>query len=110
MNSYLIKIYQKNQVTEITAQKGENLREVLLKNGISPYGKLSATLNCGGRGLCATCGITFISQAPQAEHWHDVLAAKYGYPRLSCCISIHQDMQLEIITDKVLWGQLLPGK
>ena len=35
---------------------GSNLRQVLLDQDFSPYTRYTARLNCGGRGLCATCG------------------------------------------------------
>ena len=42
---------------EIEADQGENLRKVLLRHDFSPYTRITSTLNCGGRGLCATCGV-----------------------------------------------------
>lgn len=36
---------------------GVNLRRALLNAGLSPYATVTRQLNCGGRGLCATCGV-----------------------------------------------------
>ncbi|ERG94721.1 hypothetical protein [Haloquadratum walsbyi] len=43
--------------TKITVNNGTILRDTLRDHGFSPYGHLSETLNCGGNGLCATCGV-----------------------------------------------------
>ncbi len=81
---------------------GTVLRRALLDAGLSPYTALTARANCGGRGLCATCGV-FVAPAPTAVHWHDRLAAAWGYPRLSCQIRVADDLAVEI-PPKVVWG------
>jgi ferredoxin len=83
---------------------GTNLREVLLENDYSPYVKLTQKLNCGGRGLCATCGVWVDANEPAPQHWHDRLAKTFGYPRLSCQITIQEDMTVRILGDKWIWG------
>ena len=75
---------------------GAVLREVLLANGISPYTWYTERYNCGGRGLCVTCGVRFAASEPIPEHWHDRLAARFGYPRLSCQITVEEDMTVRI--------------
>ena len=86
---------------------GANLRRVLLDAGLSPYTALTARANCGGRGLCATCGV-WMDPAPPPVHWHDRLAAAWGYPRLSCQITVERDAAAAI-PDKVVWGKRRPG-
>ncbi|MGQ9887181.1 MAG: 2Fe-2S iron-sulfur cluster-binding protein [Aggregatilineales bacterium] len=83
---------------------GANLRQALLAAGISPYTALTRRANCGGRGLCATCGVWIAAGEPPPDHWHDRLAARFGYPRLSCQISVKGDMIVHILTDKWIWG------
>lgn len=82
---------------------GTNLRRALLAAGLSPYADLTDRLNCGGRGLCATCGV-WIDDAPRPGHWHDLLAERFGYPRLSCQITIERDMVVYLIPEKRIWG------
>jgi ferredoxin len=77
---------------------------VLLDHGLSPYAPLTQHLNCGGRGLCATCGVRFEGEAPPPTHWHDRLAARYGYPRLSCQIAVTRDLDVRLLPDKTIWG------
>jgi ferredoxin len=86
-----------------TIQKGENLRAALLRLGFSPYTNLTGTLNCGGNGICATCGVYLYENAPDPQHWHDRLAAKFHYPRLSCQIIAEKDLVVEI-PKKIIWG------
>lgn len=87
--------------------KGDNLRYAMLHAGISPYATLTQTFNCGGRGLCATCGV-WIEDAPLPTHWHDQLAAMFRYPRLSCQIRVEQDMTVRLV-DKWVWGSRKPA-
>ena len=88
--------------TETAVEVGANLREVLLDAGASPYAPATRRLNCGGRGLCATCGVR-VREGPPPEHWHDRLAARFGYPRLSCQVTVEEPMTVELV-DKLVWG------
>jgi hypothetical protein len=38
-------------------------------------------------------------------HWHDVLAERGGYPRLSCQLVIRGDMTIRILMNKIIWGR-----
>lgn len=98
-------IIQDDRQQNIAVQPGANLREVLLAHGFSPYTSFTKIANCGGRGLCATCGVWIEEAEPKPEHWHDRLASRFGYPRLSCQITIQDDMTVRILTDKVIWGE-----
>ncbi|MFO7833104.1 MAG: 2Fe-2S iron-sulfur cluster-binding protein [Halohasta sp.] len=88
--------------TELVVERGRVLRNVLLEAGFSPYSRLTERVNCGGRGLCATCGVRIV-EAVEPAHWHDTLAEQFGYPRLSCQISVDRDLRVELV-DKVVWG------
>ena len=92
----------------LKANKGDNLLQVLKSNQIDVYGSLSAKLNCGGNGLCATCGVYVISGNADISHWHDQLAEKFGYPRLTCQIVLEEDLIIKKPDSKVMWGQLWP--
>jgi len=87
--------------------RGANLRTVLLENNYPVYGKLSNHINCGGRGLCATCGIEILRPEIEPMHWHDKLAKSYRYLRLSCQITVEFDLEIRIEDDKVMWGRRL---
>lgn len=87
----------------LTVPSGTNLRLALLDAGLTPYAELTRRLNCGGRGLCATCGV-WIDDAPHPDHWHDQLAERFGYPRLSCQITVESDMVVHLIPEKRIWG------
>ncbi|MEM1000001.1 MAG: (2Fe-2S)-binding protein [Bacteroidota bacterium] len=83
---------------------GTNLRQALLARGLSPYVRLTRRLNCGGRGICATCGIWIIEGDQAPEHWHDRLAQRFGYPRLSCKVTVDRDLTITPVPDKWIWG------
>ena len=87
---------------ELDVEQGRNLRRVLLDAGLSPNAPATRRLNCGGRGLCATCGVR-VREGPPPEHWHDRLAARFGYPRLSCQVTVEEPMTVELV-DKLVWG------
>jgi ferredoxin len=89
--------------TVVEARPGRTLRDVLLEHGLSPYTRLTDRVNCGGRGLCATCGVR-LRAGPAPEHWHDRLADRFGYPRLSCQVRVEAGMVVELDEEKVVWG------
>lgn len=82
--------------------RGRVLRDALVDADLSPYARVTTQLNCGGRGLCATCGVR-IREAPPAEHWHDRLAERFGYPRLSCQVTVDEPLSVALV-DKHVWG------
>jgi ferredoxin len=90
--------------TTLSVERGRTLRDVLLEHDLSPYTKLTARANCGGRGLCATCGVR-LRAGPAPSHWHDRLAARFGYPRLSCQVRVEAGMVVELDEEKVVWGR-----
>ena len=90
--------------TVIDALPGRTLRDVLREHGLSPYTRLTERANCGGRGLCATCGVR-IREGPEPDHWHDRVADRFGYPRLSCQIDVRVGMVVELDEEKVVWGK-----
>jgi ferredoxin len=100
----ILTVLQGEQAQTIQVSQGANLREVLLANDFSPYTSLTRIANCGGRGLCATCGVWVEEAEPKPNHWHDRLASRFGYPRLSCQISIQRDMTVRLLDDKWIWG------
>lgn len=89
--------------TTLDVRRGRTLRDVLVEHGLSPYSRLTDRANCGGRGLCATCGVRLRS-GPEADHWHDRLAARFGYPRLSCQVEVEPGMVVELVDEKLVWG------
>ncbi|GGO03433.1 2Fe-2S iron-sulfur cluster-binding protein [Haloarcula pellucida] len=89
-------------VHEVVAEEGRVLRDALLDAGISPHGRYARRLNCGGRGLCATCGVR-LAETPDPDHWHDDLADRFGYPRLSCQLRVRDGMRVQVL-DKRVWG------
>jgi ferredoxin len=100
-----ITVLQDGEERLISAEPNTNLRWLLLEHGISPYTNITASLNCAGRGLCATCGVDILDGAPEAEHWHDKAAQRFGYPRLSCQVTITQPLRVRIMTEKWIWGR-----
>jgi ferredoxin len=88
-------------VHEVRAEAGAVLRDVLLDAGHSPHSRYAVT-NCGGRGICATCGVR-LADPPDPAHWHDDLADRFGYPRLSCQIRVRDGMSVTI-PEKRVWG------
>ncbi|WP_053947071.1 2Fe-2S iron-sulfur cluster-binding protein [Halolamina sediminis] len=90
----------------IQVERGRTLRDALLDAGFEVYGRVSKHANCGGRGLCGTCGVE-IEDGPAPTHWHDSAAARFGYLRLSCRVTVEEQMTVRLV-EKVVWGQLLP--
>lgn len=89
--------------TVLTTTRGRNLRDLLLAAGLSPYTRLTGRANCGGRGICATCGVRIRAGETPPAHWHDRLADRFGYPRLSCQVTVEGDLTVEL-PEKLVWG------
>lgn len=98
-----VTVHHDETETSLVAPRGTNLRELLLEHGLSPYTAVTERLNCGGRGLCATCGVR-VRAGPDPTHWHDELAARFGYPRLSCQMTVEADLVVALVEDKRVWG------
>ena len=96
------------ETRHLTASEGAVLRDVLLDAGLSPHGRYARRVNCGGRGLCATCGVR-LEAPPDPDHWHDDLADRYGYPRLSCQLEVRDGMAVTLL-DKRVWGDRDPDR
>ncbi|WP_439028741.1 2Fe-2S iron-sulfur cluster-binding protein [Haloarchaeobius sp. DT45] len=88
----------------LVAPVGARLRDVLLRHDLSPHSRATRRANCGGRGLCATCGVRLLDDQPR-EHWHDDLAARFGYPRLSCRLTVTEDVRIRLDREKLVWGR-----
>ena len=95
-----------DEETTLSIAEGRVLRDALLEAGFDVYGAVSRRANCGGRGLCGTCGVR-LADPPAPEQWHDAAAERWGYPRLSCQIRVTEPLTVELV-EKVVWGQLLP--
>lgn len=105
MTTHLLTLQARDgQMRQAQAPDGANLRQWLLAQGFSPYTRYTQRLNCGGRGLCATCGVWLDQGAPPPQHWHDQLAQRFGYPRLSCQVTIHGPMTIRQV-EKHIWGR-----
>jgi len=102
-----VRVIEDGEESLLVAPVGANLREVLRDRGHSPYTRLTERANCGGQGLCGTCGVR-VREGPNPDHWHDGLAEEWGYPRISCQITVEGDMTVEI-PEKIIWGRREPG-
>jgi ferredoxin len=103
-----VKVVDDETETTIHVERGRVLRDALLDHGFDVYGTLSRHANCGGRGLCGTCGVA-VDPPPDPTQWHDRLATRFGYPRLSCCLTVTEPLTVELL-DKHVWGQIAPGR
>ena len=103
----IVTVLANDTETEIAVEEGHLLRDALLEAGFDVYGAVSQYANCGGRGLCGTCGVRIHEGTPEPDQWHDAASDRWGYPRLSCQIRVTEPMVVELF-GKVVWGQLLP--
>ena len=96
-----------NEGKTIEVAEGENLRKILLKNGVSPYSNgRDKILNCMGNGLCGTCRVEVVdgkgapAMSPQEEMAMYGLTPFYARDipknvRLSCRIPVTKDMAIK---------------
>jgi ferredoxin len=109
MDEVELTVIDDEQEWTVEVERGANLRQALIENGFDVYGTVSRYANCGGRGLCGTCGVAIHEGAPEPSQWHDEAAERWGYPRLSCQIDVQEPMTVELL-DKLVWGQALPER
>ncbi|KGG16603.1 MULTISPECIES: 2Fe-2S iron-sulfur cluster-binding protein [unclassified Prochlorococcus] len=74
---------------DVTCQKGENLREVILREGITLYGLKGVLGNCGGYGQCITCFVSIEGAkkgalSPLSDIEKEKLSNRPSNWRLSC--------------------------
>jgi ferredoxin len=106
-DDHAVTVHHDGGTTTLSVADGVVLRDALLAAGLSPHSRAGRRLNCGGRGLCATCGVRLLADDPDPEHWHDRLAARFGYPRLSCQLRVTADAEVWI-PEKLVWGGRSP--
>ena len=109
MDTVRVTVREGGRENTIEVESGANLRRALLDAGFDVYGTVSRATNCGGRGLCGTCGVRFDDDPPTPSHWHDAAAERFGYPRLSCQLTVDDDCTVQV-PEKLLWGQLVPRR
>ena len=89
-------------------QAGDNLRQVLLKKGLSPYNGAARWLNCKGLGTCGTCALEVSGEVipkTKIEKW------RLNFPphheenglRLACQSQVLGD--LEVKKHAGFWGE-----
>jgi ferredoxin len=106
-DSITVSVVTDDASIDLEVEEGRVLRDALVDAGFDVYGTVSRHANCGGRGLCGTCGVRIHEGAPPPEQWHDAASERWGYPRLSCQVRVTQPMTVALV-EKVVWGQILP--
>jgi len=98
----------------VVCKRGERLREVLLKNGLTPHNKMARFFNCHGFGTCGTCAVKItggnVSLMNKREKW------RLNFPphqlenglRLACQTKVYGDIAIE--KGEGFWGQKLTGE
>lgn len=109
VKTHTVRVYDGETWHILDVCHGTPLRDALLDHDLSPYTVLTQRANCGGRGLCATCGVRLDPPVPEPTHWHDRLAARYGYPRLSCQIIVDRPLSVRLLPNKRIWGGREPS-
>lgn len=89
-------------------ESGENLRQVLLRNGVNLYNGSAAAINCHGFGTCGTCAVQV--EGPVSEmSWRE--QARLSLPphkaerdrRLACQLQVLGDVTVTKYDG--FWGQ-----
>ncbi len=93
---------------KISCEKGENLRAVLLKNGIYPHNGASRYVNCFGIGSCGTCAVHIEGQVNEMCTQERIrLSLAPHNPenglRLSCQVTVQDDIKVKKYAG--FWGQ-----
>jgi ferredoxin len=92
----------------LNCEQGENVRQILRRNGLPPYNGSARFLNCRGLGTCGTCAVEIkgaVSTRTRVEKW------RLNFPphkeenglRLACQCNILGD--IEVKKYKGFWGE-----
>jgi ferredoxin len=91
-----------NEHRTFDAEAGANLRLLMKKIGVSPYGGLDALLNCRGHNFCGTCAVEIVGgkgASPRTREEEGTLGGNLAVARvveknirLACQTSITGDM------------------
>lgn len=101
--THAVTVHHAGDTATLDVAAGTVLRDALRAADISPHSRAGRRVNCGGRGICATCGVRVLEADPEPDHWHDALAARFGYPRLSCQLRVTDQMTVSV-PEKLVWG------
>lgn len=102
----MVKVQAQGKTVE--CDRGANLRQVLLKNGIDVYNGGAKVINCRGIGTCGTCAVEIAGEVSDAQ-WRET--ARLSVPphspasqrRLSCQTRVLGDIQVTKYDG--FWGQ-----
>jgi len=108
-NTDPVRVHDESTWHQLTVPVGTYLRRALLRHDLSPYTRRTQSLNCDGRGLCATCGVRLGENAPSPTHRPNRLTAQYGSPRLSCQIAVDRPLTVSLRPNKRIWGARVLG-
>jgi ferredoxin len=87
------------KLTRLQAEKGVNVRELLVDNGINVYQSITRWTNCKGKQLCGTCIVNIAAGSPNTN-WKSMdeastLRSNPDSYRLSCVAFAHGDITVE---------------
>jgi ferredoxin len=102
----VVKVQAQGKTLE--CDRGANLREVLLKNGIDLYNGNAKVINCHGLGTCGTCALGVEGEVSESQ-WRE--KARLSVPphspasnrRLSCQTKVLGD--IKVTKYDGFWGQ-----
>mmetsp|Transcript_35569 Transcript_35569/g.113718 ORF Transcript_35569/g.113718 Transcript_35569/m.113718 type:complete len:283 (-) Transcript_35569:1092-1940(-) len=89
-------------VTQIKADKGANLRQVLVDSGLDVYRGSTKYLNCAGKQLCGTCIVDVVDGGPKTNFKSNdelaTLTLQNTRPtcRLSCVTFLYGDVSVRL--------------
>lgn len=93
---------------QITCNKGDNLRKVLLDNGVALYNGAAKAINCHGFGSCGTCAVEITGNvSPKAGKENLRLSLPphkaNSNKRLACQVTVEGDITVKKYDG--FWGQ-----
>ncbi|MEG3878880.1 2Fe-2S iron-sulfur cluster-binding protein [Microcoleus sp. herbarium7] len=102
----MVKVQAQGKTFE--CDRGANLREVLLKNGIELYNGSAKIINCHALGTCGTCAVSVEGEVSESQ-WRE--KARLSVPphslasnrRLSCQTKVLGD--IKVTKYDGFWGQ-----
>ncbi len=86
----------------IYCNDGDNLREVLLNNGVALYNGPAKVVNCQGLGTCGTCAVEIIGPVSTPSLLEKLREPLLKDRRLACQTKVMGD--ITVIKHTGVWG------
>lgn len=94
--THTITVCTDDERQRIEVEQGLTLRQALRNHDLSPHSAVTDVANCGGWGHCGLCTVEVLDGASSPTKTLDKTLSGMGMGRLSCLITVEDDMRIRL--------------